>query len=181
MGIGRFLAALLLLSQPAWGSAVVAGAPPFHGAIGQFTAPAEPRPAPSLPFLDGEGRERTFADFRGRLVLVNLWATWCAPCVKELPALDRLRARLAASGVTVLAVSSDRGGARQVEPFLKKHGVEGLGVWVDPKGAIPRAFAARGLPTTILLDREGNELGRLEGDAAWDSESAVALIEYYLK
>lgn len=181
MNIGRLLATALLAALPMAAPAGAAEAPAFRGAIGQFTPAAEPRPAPTLPFQDGAGRELTFADFRGKLVLVNLWATWCAPCVKEMPALDRLRAKMAGSDVVVLALSSDRGGAKQVEPFLKKHGVEGLGVWVDAKGAIPRAFAARGLPTTILLDRRGHEIGRLEGDAEWDGEAAVALLRHYLE
>ena len=179
----RFLAVMFMVTAvlPFVVRAAAAEAPEFRGTIGQFIPAAEPRPAPTLPFQDGTGRERTFADFRGKLVLVNLWATWCAPCVKEMPALDRLRARLDGTGLVVLALSSDRGGARQVEPFLKKHGVEGLGVWVDATGSIARAFAARGLPTTILVGRDGNEIGRLEGDAEWDSDAAVALVRHYLK
>lgn len=181
VGFGRLTAALLLLLAASVLAPVAAEPPPFRGAIGEFTAAAERRPAPTLPFLDGQGREVTFADFRGKLLVVNLWATWCAPCVKEMPALDRLRQKLEGTNAMVLALSSDRGGIRQVEPFLKKHGVEGLGVWVDPKGAIPRAFSARGLPTTILVDWDGREIGRLEGDAEWDGEAALALIRHYLK
>ncbi|MCC7273643.1 MAG: TlpA family protein disulfide reductase [Alphaproteobacteria bacterium] len=158
-----------------------AAAPAFRGAVGEFIAADPPRPAPTVAFQDAGGRELGFADFRGKVVVVNLWATWCAPCVREMPALERLRQKLAGSEAVVLAISSDRGGARQVEPFLKKHGVEGLGVWLDPKGAVPRAFGARGLPTTIILDREGREVGRLEGDAEWDGEAALALVRHYLK
>ena len=181
VGLGRLAAAMLLLAAAAVLAPATAEAPPFRGAIGEFTPAAERRPAPTLPFLDGAGREVTFADFRGKLLVVNLWATWCAPCVKEMPALDRLRRKLEGTNAMVLALSSDRGGIRQVEPFLKKHGVEGLGVWVDPKGAIPRAFSARGLPTTILIDWDGREIGRLEGDAEWDSDAALALIRHHLR
>lgn len=175
----RFLAMMALLAMAT--ATAAAAAPAFRGAVGEFIAADPPRPAPTVVFQDAGGRELGFADFRGKVVVVNLWATWCAPCVREMPALERLRQKLAGSEAVVLAISSDRGGARQVEPFLKKHGVEGLGVWLDPKGAVPRAFGARGLPTTIILDREGREVGRLEGDAEWDGEAALALVRHYLK
>jgi thiol-disulfide isomerase/thioredoxin len=179
----RFLAVIGMLAAllPFADGAAAAEAPTFRGRIGQFIAAGEPRPAPTQAFQDGQGREVRLADFRGKLVLVNLWATWCAPCIKEMPALDRLRRKLDGTDAVVLAISSDRGGARQVEPFLKKHEVEGLGVWVDPTGGLPRAFGARGLPTTILLGRDGNEIGRLEGEAEWDSDAALALLRHYLR
>ncbi|MGE0717919.1 MAG: TlpA disulfide reductase family protein [Alphaproteobacteria bacterium] len=174
-----FLAVMAMVAALA-GAVAAAERPAFRGAIGEFIAADPPRPAPPVAFQDATGADRSFADFRGKVLVVNLWATWCAPCIRELPAIDRLRRKVAAEGVVVLAISSDRGGARQVEPFLRKHGVEGLGLWLDPKGAVPRAFGARGLPTTIVIDREGREVGRLEGDAEWDGEAALALLRHYL-
>lgn len=179
----RFLAVMGMLAAllPFVDVAAAAEAPAFRGRIGEFIPAAEPRPAPTQAFQDGGGREVTLADFRGKLLVVNLWATWCAPCIKEMPSLDRLRQKLAGTDAMVLALSSDRGGARQVEPFLKKHDVEGLGIWVDPTGTLPRAFGARGLPTTILIGRDGNEIGRMEGEAEWDSEAALELVRHYLR
>ncbi|MFC3124012.1 TlpA family protein disulfide reductase [Pseudoroseomonas globiformis] len=127
-----------------------------------------PRPLPDFAFTDAGGVERRMADFAGRPVLINLWATWCAPCVAEMPALDRTQAALAEEGWAVLALSSDRGGAKQVEPFYARTRIEHLGLWLDPGGAAGRSLGARGLPTSIIVDRKGQELARVEGAAEWD-------------
>nr|WP_314073922.1 TlpA disulfide reductase family protein [uncultured Roseococcus sp.] len=134
------------------------------------------RPLPALTFLDAEGRERTVADFAGQGLVLNLWATWCPPCVAEMPSLERLAAALAAEKVAVLPLSSDRGGQAVVETFYRRVGLTGLGVWMDPRGAAARALGARGLPTTVIVDRSGQERARLEGDAAWDRPDMIAAV-----
>jgi thiol-disulfide isomerase/thioredoxin len=131
---------------------------------------------PDLTFTDAEGRPKTMADFAGRGVVINLWATWCPPCVAEMPALDRLAAALAAENIAILPLSSDRGGAPVVQAFYERTQVKHLGVWLDPRGAAARALGARGLPTTVIVDRGGRERARLEGDAAWDAPEFLALI-----
>lgn len=142
-----------------------------------FRPAAKPAALPEVPFVDGDGTERAVADFRGRGVVLNFWATWCAPCVAEMPALDRLRARVAGRGIEVLALSGDREGAPVVEAFFERHGIETLPVAVDRGLAAARALGIQGLPTTVLVDGAGREMGRLAGAAEWDSEDAVALIE----
>ncbi len=129
-----------------------------------------------LTFQDAEGRERRFEEFRGRGLVVNFWATWCPPCVAEMPALDRAHAALARDGIEVLPLSSDRGGRAQVEPFYGRTGIRNLGIWLDPRGAAGRALGLRGLPTTVILDRRGLEVARLEGEAEWDHQAMVAAI-----
>lgn len=131
---------------------------------------------PDLSFTDAEGKPFRIADFAGRGLVVNLWATWCPPCVAEMPALDRMQAALAAEGFVVLALSSDRGGRGAVEPFFQRTGVRNLAVWLDPRGAAARALGARGLPTSVLVDRSGQERGRLEGEAAWDQPEMIAAV-----
>jgi thiol-disulfide isomerase/thioredoxin len=131
---------------------------------------------PDLAFTDAEGRPKTMADFAGRGVLINLWATWCPPCVAEMPALDRLAAALAAENIAILPLSSDRGGAPVVQAFYQRTQVKNLGVWLDPRGAAARTLGARGLPTSVIVDRSGRERARLEGDAAWDAPEFLALI-----
>ncbi len=134
------------------------------------------RPAAAIAFTDAEGRERTLADFAGSGLVINLWATWCPPCVAEMPALDRLQAMLAGEGIAVLALSSDRGGRAQVEPFYARVGIRNLAIWLDPRGAAGRAMGVRGLPTTVLVDRRGMERARLEGEAEWDAPPLVAAV-----
>jgi thiol-disulfide isomerase/thioredoxin len=135
------------------------------------------KPIPDdLVFLDAEGRETRLDSLRGKGLVVNFWATWCPPCVAEMPALDRAQAALARDGIEVLALSSDRGGRAQVEPFYARTGVRHLPVLLDPRGAAGRAFGVRGLPTTLILDRAGQEVARLEGEAEWDAPAMLAAI-----
>lgn len=134
------------------------------------------RPAAAIAFTDADGREHTLADFAGRGLVINFWATWCPPCVAEMPALDRLHAMLAGEGVSVLALSSDRGGRAQVEPFYARVAIRHLAIWLDPRGAAGRAMGVRGLPTTVIVDRRGMERARLDGEAEWDAPPLVAAV-----
>ncbi len=154
-----------------------AAAAPADGGLSKLRVHDAPRPLPDgVAFTDAEGRETRFDAFRGRALVVNFWATWCPPCVAEMPSLDRLHAMLAAEGVEVLALSSDRGGRAQVEPFYARTGIRHLGIWLDPRGAAGRALGIRGLPTTVVLDRAGREAARLEGEAAWDHPDVAEAI-----
>jgi thiol-disulfide isomerase/thioredoxin len=174
------LVAMAILACVALPAAAEEAPPPFAGGIGKFTAPSSPVPAPAASFTTLDGAPAQLADFHGKVVLVNLWATWCAPCIEEMPSLDRLQAKLGGKDFTVLALSSDRAGACVVRPILEKCGTSHLAVYLDPKGTATRLFKARGLPTTILIGRDGTELGRIEGEAHWDSPAAEALIRWAL-
>ena len=113
---------------------------------------------------------------RGKGAVVNFWATWCAPCIKEMPHLDALKTDLAQDGIPVIAVSQDRGGLDVVKPFFDKQGYKNLSIHLDPKGTLARANKVRGLPTTILYDAQGREKGRLEGIAEWNAPEVKAFI-----
>lgn len=181
------LAALLLASvSPAFAAgrlAASSGTPsaPEGPFAGNFTFSDPPVPAPSVAFQALDGAAASLPDFRGRVVLVNFWATWCAPCVAEMPALERLHRALAEEGLAVLAISQDRGGAAVVNPFLARIDLQHLPVYLDAKGVLGRAFALKGLPTTFLLDREGRVLAGLVGPAEWDSPEALDFIRHYLQ
>lgn len=150
---------------------------PGSGKVAAFQPAVDPAPLPDVPFVDADGRPRALADFKGKGVVLNFWATWCVPCVAEMPALDRLRARLAGRGIEVLALSSDRGGAPVVQAFFAQHGIGHLPVALDQGLRAARALGVQGLPTTVLIDGAGRDRGRLVGAAEWDSEDAVALVE----
>jgi len=158
----------------------VAARPPVEGAMQKFRPAETPQPVPALSFVGRDGERTELADFKGKVVLLNLWATWCAPCVREMPSLDALQARLGGRNFEVVALSLDRGGRSVVEPFLAKLGVRNLTIYLDPQSTAMGAFKPRGLPTTVVIDREGFEVGRLEGDAEWNSEDAVRLLEHFI-
>jgi thiol-disulfide isomerase/thioredoxin len=133
------------------------------------------RPAP-IRFLAADGTPHTLEEFLGHGMVVNLWATWCAPCVAELPALSALSRALAPQDIAVLPLSSDRGGAKAVHAFFEAHDISGLPILLDPKGAAAEAWGAGGIPTTVIIDRQGMERARLEGAADWSSPEAAALV-----
>jgi len=135
-----------------------------------------PAPPAAQGFTDADGKDVTLAAFLGKGVVLNLWATWCTPCVAEMPALDHLAGLLAGDGIVVLPLSSDRGGAKVVRNFYDSHNIAHLGIWLDKFGQAARGWGARGLPTSIIIDRQGNERGRLEGGIAWDTDAAMATI-----
>lgn len=146
----------------------------------QFIPADPPRPAPAISVTDGAGNALTLADLRGRFVLVNLWATWCEPCIREMPSLDRLQATLGGADFAILLISQDRGGERVVAPFFEKLGLARLKTYLDPQSTAGHAFAVRGLPTSILVDRDGNALGQVEGAMDWDAAPAQALLRWYI-
>lgn len=168
-------------SVPADAAASPAGGlPPIGGTVANFTPFVPVRPAPDAAFADADGAAVGLGDFRGKVVLLNLWATWCVPCIEEMPALDRLQAQLGGEGLEVVALSQDRGGVPAVVRFYEKYDFGNLAIYVDPKGAVARAFEAGVLPTNLLIDREGRVVGQLIGAAEWDAPEAKALIRHYL-
>ncbi len=140
-----------------------------------------PRPLPELRFVDGEGRPLTIADFRGKVILLNIWATWCIPCLREMPTLDRLQAKLGGPRFEVVVLSIDIGGIPVVEKFYRALKLDSLGIYVDKTLRVKRDLGIVGIPTTLLIDRQGREIGRLAGPAEWDSKEAIKAIRRYLE
>lgn len=146
------------------------------GGIENFIPAREITRAPMTEFLELSGAKINLERFRGKVVVLNLWATWCTPCVAEMPMLDRLQQQLAPLGVVVVALSIDRGGPPVVQGFFNEHEIKHLGVYVDPTMRAQGDFKVIGLPTTVLIDRDGNERGRLVGPAEWDDAKAADLV-----
>lgn len=141
---------------------------------------ASPRALPDFTFMDGKGAPKALSDFRGRTVLLNVWATWCPPCREEMPSLDRLQKALGGPGFEVVALSIDAGGVPVVERFYKEIGIASLAIYVDASMRAAGQLAAPGVPTTLLIDRQGRELGRHAGPARWDDPGVVRLISRHL-
>ena len=137
----------------------------------------QPRPVPEIRFKDDQGRDLTLANFRGRVVLLNIWATWCVPCRKEMPTLDRLEGRLGGKDFHVIALSIDRKGIEAIKDFYREVGVEKLAIYLDPSGKGSHDLAIPGVPTTLLINREGGEIARKLGEAEWNSPEMVSLVE----
>lgn len=153
-----------------------AAAPARTGRIFELSVSERPRQLPEIRFDDANGRNLTLVDFRGKVVLLNLWATWCVPCRNEMPSLDRLQARLGGDDFTVLALSLDRAGLPAVHRFYDELGLQHLATYLDRTGAASRSLGTPGLPTTLLIDRAGREVARKIGPAEWDSPEWLALI-----
>jgi thiol-disulfide isomerase/thioredoxin len=148
--------------------------------LGEFIPESAPQPAPETGFSDVDGKPASLADFKGKPVVVNLWATWCQPCLEEMVSLDRLQSELDGK-LVVAAVSEDRGGASRVGPFVAAMGLQKLKIYLDPKSALVHAFNARGLPTSIVIDAQGRVVGRVEGAADWDSAKMMAVLKPFLE
>jgi thiol-disulfide isomerase/thioredoxin len=146
------------------------------GAMAGFVFKGAPEPLVEIAFKDGEGRDLTLKSRQGRFVLLNLWATWCAPCRKEMPALDRLQAALGSDRFEVVALAVDKAGVEGARKFFDETGVRSLAIYVDTTVRAGTTLKTIGLPTTLLIDREGREVGRLTGPAEWDSAEAKRLI-----
>jgi thiol-disulfide isomerase/thioredoxin len=155
--------------------------PLSQGQMAAFVFRKAPEALPAFKFQDADGKERTLADWRGKVVLLNLWATWCLPCRNEMPSLDRLQKEIGSDKFEVLALSVDRKGLEASKKFLDDIKVEKLGLYVDPSARASFDLRLVGLPATLLIDAQGHEIGRLLGPAEWDGEDAKRLIRAALE
>jgi thiol-disulfide isomerase/thioredoxin len=146
------------------------------GDMRKLSVHAAPRPAGTAAFTDAGGAETGLDAFRGKWVVLNFWATWCAPCRKEMPALDALNAEFGGEDFAVVAVATGRNSTAAIERFFAETGVETIAIHLDPKQALAREMAVLGLPVTVIIDPEGREIARLTGDADWHGAEARALI-----
>ena len=188
VALGVLAAGAALYGAVPWGNRACAAAreagrraaPLARGEVAAFEVDATLGPAPDAAFTGPEGQRLTLADLRGRTVLVNLWATWCAPCKAEMPALDRLQARLGGADFAVVAVNLDTRNLDRARGWLRDNGIAHLAYYADPAGrllpALQRSGEVAGLPTTIVIDRAGCEVGVMKGPADWASEDALKLV-----
>ncbi|WP_088348276.1 MULTISPECIES: TlpA disulfide reductase family protein [Rhodomicrobium] len=162
---------MAVISTPQAGAQSEAG-----GGMHRLVRLAEPQTLPAFAFSDDEGRERALSEWKGKVVLLNLWATWCAPCKVEMPSLDRLQAKLGGADFAVVPISLDRSGPDKPRAFLASNDLTNLDLFTDSKNTLMQSLRVQGLPLTVILDREGREIARLAGPAEWDSPEAEAVI-----
>jgi thiol-disulfide isomerase/thioredoxin len=168
----RLFAAAMLATQVLGSIALAAEQAPAN-----FIIHPAAKPVPDIAFADERGRSVSLKDFRGKLVLLNVWATWCGPCRKEMPTLDRLQAALGSERFQVVALSIDRGGVAAVQKFYAQIGVRHLAFLIDSTGRAGGTLGLIGLPGTLLIDPQGREIGRLIGPAEWDSPEMMAFLQ----
>jgi thiol-disulfide isomerase/thioredoxin len=187
--IGAFAAVYVMVGSPdndgrsasAPESTHRAGANPLlTGAMTTFVLKQPAAELPDIRFLNGEGKDVSLSSFAGKVVLLNLWATWCAPCREEMPALARLQQQLGSDKFQVVALAVDKAGLEGARKFLKDNNIDGLALYADPTARVGTELKVIGMPTTLLMDAQGREIGRLIGPAAWDSPEAKRLIQSYL-
>jgi thiol-disulfide isomerase/thioredoxin len=147
------------------------------GSVAKFALAKDPKPLPELAFTDGDDKPLTLAAYKGKTMLLNFWATWCAPCVKEMPSLDKLQAEMGKDRFVVLPLSLDTSSRPKVAPFYADRKLVNLGIYFDKGKKVMSALDVSVLPTSILIDGQGRELGRLEGEADWDKPEAIALMK----
>lgn len=168
--------ALCISAIPAMAQDVVALEELREGTMKKLVFATEPTEVSQVVFTDPEGGEYQLSDWQGKYVLVNFWATWCAPCRKEMPGLEALQSEFGGDMFEVVPIATGRNLIPGITRFFGEIGVENLPILLDPKQKLAREMAVLGLPITVILNPEGQEIARLRGDAEWDSESAKAII-----
>jgi thiol-disulfide isomerase/thioredoxin len=180
--IGMVVVAVALLMMMLFGKNPVLGQEKLNtGHMAAFVYKPQPAELPALKFVDAKGQDKSLKDWQGKVVLLNLWATWCAPCRKEMPDLDKLQAEMGSNTFEVVALGVDRGGVKAAEKFLEQVGTKKLALYVDPTAKMANELRVIGLPATLLIDGQGREIGRLLGPADWASEDAKKLIKSVMR
>lgn len=181
---GRHLPIILLFALGSFLGridAAVAKEPVLKGQVQEFQLAPSSRSRPAVSWKDRSGKKVSLADFDGKVLMVNFWATWCAPCIRELPSIDRLQARLGGDKFTVAAISIDRGGKPVALRMLKRLNIKKLALYIDKDSSSARHLGVRNMPTTIIFDAKGREVGKLEGGAEWDSSEAIELVKFFIQ
>jgi len=155
-------------------ASALAAVPARAAGLANLQRHAAPRPVPALEWIDADDNLRTLAPLADRVIVINFWATWCVPCVKEMPSLDRLQGAFPVEKLVVLPLSVDGPSRPRVAPFYRDRGLRHLGIFFDRGRKTMQALGVTVLPTTLVIDRDGHEVARLEGEAEWDSPDALA-------
>ena len=170
--VAVFLVVVQSCSQPKTGLELYS-----KGSLKNLTALESPPAQPNMAFTSPDGTEMRLSDYKGKVILVNIWATWCAPCIAEMPMLDELQAAKGGPSFEVVTISLDRT-VEEASQWFKKNGIENLPLWHDGTYGVSGELALPGLPTSIFYNRQGREIARSPGEVDWTSAEALALVDY---
>jgi len=145
-----------------------------------FELSKEKKNISNLTFKDHKEKEISFSDFKGKILLVNFWATWCAPCIKEMPSLDRLESKINGN-FDVIAISVDRDGVEKVTDFFDENKISNLEKFFDIKNSLAKEMNLYGVPTSFFVNKEGDLIGYYQGDMEWDNDTVINFINYLIK
>lgn len=154
--------------------------PPLSGQMKNFVLAKSIQPRPKIKWKDAEGNDVSLDKFSGKVVLLNFWATWCPPCVRELPSINRLQKTLGGDSFTVVALNIDLSGKPAAVPMVKRLNLDALDLYLDPTQISSKSLGLQAMPTTYLFSREGNILGLFRGGAEWDSKEARSLLKFFI-
>ena len=175
------ISACLLLS---YGTIAVAKGPDLSGSMQKFQLMPYTKTNENIyhnfTWKNAVGKTLSLKDFKGKIVLLNFWATWCQPCIHELPSMERLQAKFDEDDFTIVAISLDRGGASVAARLLKRLKLKRLKLYIDKKNKSAQVLGVKFMPTTFIFDRKSRKLGMLKGGVEWDSQNAIALIQYFI-
>lgn len=154
---------------------------PSDGTVRSFRPVNPHRPVPSIPFFNRDGERVSLENFRGKVVLINLWATWCPPCIRELPALDRLQAKFSTSDFEIVPIATDLEGLKVASPFYARLNIQNLGLYADPEHALGSFFPLDVFPANFIVNRQGELVSFLRSYVDWDAPEAEAMVEELIK
>ena len=180
LSVAAILAAVLIGFVTFGGSGPKADGPKLVGQMSNFVLVKKRISLADVSWADTEGKQFKLADFNGKIVLFNYWASWCGPCQRELPGIDRTQADLGGSEFEVVAMNLDGGGKAVALRYARRLGLKNLKLYLDPQQQTVKKLGLRGMPSTFLFDRQGTLIGVLEGGAEWDSAEAHELIRYFI-
>ena len=184
MKISLGLAPLMIAGLVSLATIPVAGpaaaGPELSGHMQNFTLAPASRSRAGVQWKNGNGKVVGLDDYKGKVVLLNFWATWCAPCIRELPSLDRLQASLGGDDFSVVVLNIDREGKRKAKRMMRRLKLKNLSLNLDREVKVAKTLGVLNMPTTFLFDRKGREIGKLEGGAEWDEKESIALVKYFI-
>lgn len=170
LGLILLYTALGVLANAAWADLRT-------GDMRKLTIHTAPIAGTDVPFTHEDGSQMTLADLQGQYIVLNFWATWCAPCRKEMPSLSALQDTLTQTNAQVVTIATGRNPRPAMQAFFDEIGVDNLPLHADPRQKFARSLGVLGLPVTLIIDPQGQEVARLQGDADWSSDSAIAIIQ----